>query len=426
MLARLSALSVALVIGGCHVVPPVTPEDQQRRAEAGAQYLAADDLQIAAAAEVKQAEAAALATAASVETLAAREQAAAAAVEQYAEKIAAAEAVGRTCEGELGALVELHEYLAGFTSEPRRDAALAGLEPCRKRAAAARLLDHERERIAARQAFARAVEEAFDAADPEARGRLIATPRGETLHVELRGYFKWRARDSREALDGWCATGPQFAEIVLRGPHGAFRCRPTPGAEVDAAARLRAEGLAEPWVPVRSGATATPRAWDPAAADEGVALARLQGEHYAAQQRLQAAKAAYMHAEEGIDNSAERLRSVDRVEQSREEQSQDRLERRYSRFIYVSIPLNLSGTVALLVGTFSIMGREAIVDGTREFATMAARDAALRRSTRNTIIGYSVGFPLAVVGLTLFLLGVRGPPENSRLSVAIDGIGVRF
>ena len=303
-------------------MPPVTPaDDQQRRAEAGAQYLAADDMKIAAAAEMKQAEAAAQATAAGLEVLAAREKAAAAAVERYAEKIAAAQEVGRACEGDLGPLLELHEYLAGFTSEPRRDAALAGLEPCRKRGAAARLLDYERERIAAREGFARAVEEAFDAADPEASGRLIATPRGETLHVELRGYFKWRPRDSREALDGWCTTGPQFAEIVLRGPHGTFRCRPTPAAEVDAAARLHAEGLAEPWVPVRSGATATPRAWDPAAADEGVALVRLQGEHDAAQQRLQAAKAAYMHAEEGIDNSAERLRAIDRVEESREEQS---------------------------------------------------------------------------------------------------------
>ncbi|MCY1055349.1 hypothetical protein [Nannocystis sp. SCPEA4] len=422
-MTRSICVSVALAIGGCRPaeVPMAPSQEVQRQSALGNDYIAAEERKVAAAAELEQAEAARADIEKQIRAL---EQYAADEQAQYTSALAEAQEVGRACRVEFTRLVQLHRYLAQFVAEPQRDAAIEALERCRTAAAASRTQEHTKGLPAARQAFARAVVQGFDESSPHAKGRLTAAVKGTTLRVELRRHAEWQSNDCQREVDAWCASGPPFTAIELHGPQGAFRCRPAATLEEHVAALVRADGLAESWVPVASGRFATPGPG--VAALDSAELARLRGNLDGATQRVQAGRAAHTHASEDVDAVAAELRGLEEAGAADAEHRNFREKKKYNRMVIASIPLNLGAVVFVLVGLFSLTARQNIVDGTRQFDSPSAYDAALRRTTRNTIIGYGVGLPLVAVGLTLALVGARRLHRLNRLTLSGDGIGLRF
>lgn len=171
-------------------------------------------------------------------------------VDRYTATIAEAQAAAAACDILVERLIEVHRYLGGFVGEARRDAAIAGLEKCRKTAVKARKKTHEMAQAERRTEFSARIEASFDAAYPQLKGRLTASVRGEHLEVSIREFFEWRASESQREVDTWCDTTPDFAEIVLRNAHGTFRCRPKEPPKDGVTRLLRVDGLADPWVPV--------------------------------------------------------------------------------------------------------------------------------------------------------------------------------
>ena len=143
-------------------------------------------------------------------------------------------------------------------SEPRRDAAIEGLEPCRKAAAKPKKADLERENAAMRKEVALALEKQFDAAHPDQRGHLVATVKGDVLDVDMPKFSSWDAATSQGHIDGWCDKIPNFSAIVLRNMQGTFKCRNKEPPKDYNARMLRAAGLADPWVPPPSGQKTPP------------------------------------------------------------------------------------------------------------------------------------------------------------------------
>lgn len=99
---------------------------------------------------------------------------------------------------------------------------------------------------------------------------------------------------------------------------------------------------------------------------------------------------------------------------------------KYRRLVYASIPINLVGVGFGLFSIFSHVSRERILDGTRKFTFPSLREDALVRTRRNTIVGAAIGVPLLVTGLTLLIVGLKGPPKQQRVAVTADGLSVSF
>lgn len=177
-------------------------------------------------------------------------------------------------------------------------------------------------------------------------------------------------------------------------------------AEAEARARVQAESERE--------------------AADAAELARLRRELTAASQWVQASRAAHDHAREEAEAVATQLRQVEGRRLGDVAYAKERDLRKYTRMTYSSIPVNLGGVAFLLVGVFSLEARQSIADGKRPFDSAGEREAALQRTTRNTILGYAVGLPLAAAGLTLFVVGRRGINRVERLTVSPGGIGFRF
>jgi hypothetical protein len=425
-MTRPICVSVALAIGACRPAEStMTPSAEvQRQAELGSEYIAADDRKGAAAAELARAEAAELEAKARVQAREQSERADGEEVDRYAAVIVEVRELGPDCRVGPERLGQLHGYLRQFVAEPRRDAAIAELERCRSKVAAARRKEHGQAQVEEREAFARAIEQEFDEAHPRAKGRLVAAVKGTTLSVKLREFFEWRPADGQQEVEAWCARTPHFTSIELRGPHGTARCKPAMTPEEHVAAQVRADGLAEPWVPAWSGTFATPVAGE--ARDDGEELARLRGELNAATQRVQASRAAHAHAAEAAEAAAGRLRGMDGAS-AVEAERRDVLDRKkYNTMIMASIPVNLGGVVFGFLGLFSLMAWESIHDGTRQFASPGEREAALQRTSRNAIIGYAVGVPLIAAGLTLALVGARRLHRINRVTFSAGGVGFRF
>lgn len=122
--------------------------------------------------------------------------------DQFQSMLVIAADLGTACEeGELGRddygkAVSTRAYLLAFESSSERDSALSGLEPCRgdiEKGTRAYLPSWLAEK---RDAFAREVEENFDAANPVRQGALKAKVNGRTLKVRLPKRFEGRARHS--------------------------------------------------------------------------------------------------------------------------------------------------------------------------------------------------------------------------------------
>ncbi|MCY0987060.1 hypothetical protein OV203_07995 [Nannocystis sp. ILAH1] len=419
---------VALAVSGCDMRPPQAPvEEVQRRAELEVEARAATVQEAQAEEALRAAEAA---ESAAKERLAAvtagSEPSSDAELAIYQARLVEAQAVSASCEAPFERLVELHDYLHRFASEPQRDAAIAALEGCRKRAHAARKQEHAAAQVELRREFALEVEAAFDAEHPDARGRLVATVKGEALQVQLRGFFGWRPRDCEAKVQELCDSTAHFRSIVLSAPDGRFACRPRVEPEDYLAQQLRADGLADPWDPVMSGVSATPRTKPPPPPVDPDALARLQHEAVGATHGREAAAAALKHVK-GTDRFLrERIHELDRAQIERRTAWQEHRERRYRNFAFASLAPIAAGLGMFVFGSAHLAKLSAIRQGKLEFASQAEYETAKDDAARSTAIGHLVALPLLAAGITMFVLGVRKPRVSGRISVTRDGLLVRF
>ncbi|WP_434425646.1 hypothetical protein [Nannocystis pusilla] len=142
-------MALALLAGACRLAPPAMPgKDVAAHAEeeaTGRGLRAAEAQAQEAVRKARESEAAATAALQAAETAAdddaeAHQQDG----ERYAQAIAEARAGALGCTLEVERLIALRRELAQYVSEPERDAAIAGLEPCRKAAVKLRRQHHEK------------------------------------------------------------------------------------------------------------------------------------------------------------------------------------------------------------------------------------------------------------------------------------------
>lgn len=419
-------MSVALALAGCRPVEPtmVPSAEVERQSALGGEYIAAEDREKAAAAELAQAEAAEKEAKAKLEAREQSDRADGEEVERYAATLAEVRELGPDCKVGFERLVQLHAYLKQFVAEPRRDAAIAELERCRKTVAGAREKELGQALVGEREAFAREIELEFDEAHPRAKGRMVAEVKGAALNVKLREFFEWRLPDCQREVDAWCARTPRFNSIELKGPHGTARCKPAMTPEAYVTRQVRADGLADAWLPAAAGEFATPVAG--AARQDDAELVRLRADVSAAEQRTQASRAAHAHVRQEMEAAAERVRGAEGASEVEAEHRAAREKRKYRKMIVAGIPLNLTGGVFAIVGVFYLLAWQNIDDGTRQFESAGEREAALQRTSRGAIVGYAVGVPLLAAGLTLSLVGTRRLHRLNRLTFSAGGIGIRF
>lgn len=164
---------------------------------------------------------------------------------------------------DFGKVVSTRSYLLGFESSADRDSALVGLEPCRGEIEKGTRAYFPGWMAEKREAFARQVEDDFDAANPVRRGDLKAKVSGRTLKVRLPGGFEGRARHSKTQVELMCerSGAEMFSRITLVATgHGTFTCEPA-GAMKDAdllRSLLAQLGTDEPWTAPPSGSKPTP------------------------------------------------------------------------------------------------------------------------------------------------------------------------
>ncbi|MCY0986920.1 hypothetical protein OV203_07295 [Nannocystis sp. ILAH1] len=253
-------LVVALASGGCRSSAPPSPPGEDDRLVREAD-VAVKEAQLGweqADAKAEQSRQAALAVGERIDEFVARAKAAEVERVRYAGTLAAAREAARECTVTRERLLELHRTLLEYVSDPRRDAAIEGLEACRKQAANPKKADVQRDNAAMRQEVASALEEAFDLTYPDQRGHLVATVKGDVLDVALPTFSAWDAPRSQREVEKWCDSFPNFTSIALHNTHGTFKCRAKEQPRDYAARMLRASGLAAPWVPAPSGQKTMP------------------------------------------------------------------------------------------------------------------------------------------------------------------------
>lgn len=418
---------VALAVCGCDMRPPQAPaQEVRRRAELEVETRAATEQEAQAEEALRAAESAESAARERLAAFIAASEPSRDELAMYLARTVEARAVSASCEAPFERLVELHDELHRFASEPLRDAAIVALERCRKRAHETRMQEHAAAQVELRQEFARAVEAAFDAENPGARGRLVATVKGEALQLKLREFFAWRPHDCEAKVQELCESSQHFRSITLSGPHGRFTCRPLARPEDYLAEQLRLDGLADPWEPTASGVSATPRTKPPPPPIDPVALARLEREAVGAAHGREAAAAALKHVK-GTDRALrEQIDALDQVQIDRRAAWQERRERRYRNFAFASLAPITAGLGMFVFGSVHLAELYAIRHGKQEFASRAEYEAAKQDAARNTAIGHLVALPLLAAGITLFVLGVRKPRASGRISLTGDGLRVRF
>lgn len=399
--------------------PPVSDSTTDKLEAATSEAHAAREQQMAAIAEVTRAEQA--------ETAADAELAAAAAgtaeATRYETLLVEAQSAAQSCTLAPDPLLKLRRELAIYNTEPRRDAALAALEPCRRPAVAARTQEHERVQAGLRDAYAATIEQEFDTNNPDDRGQLVAKVSGATLRVDMKQYKAWRPRDSQAAVDTWCRNTTHFTAIELRNAHGTFRCRPEQTPQQYVQAQLRADGLDEPWTDPESGGRPTPRP-----------SAELDALYRNAAQAEQATHAARTHADYTRDyalSAQERVLRLEKGEDGRLDAWQARRNEHKGR---AAIPLVISGTLSSLgglVAVFCFLWYDAraggIEKGNFEFDTQREYDDALRSARRSSWISIGVALPLAAYGLAGTLLGFKWlQHRHRRVSLTPGGLRLRF
>jgi hypothetical protein len=350
-----SSVALALVAGACRLAPPAMPgKDLSAHAEEEATGRAIRAAEAEAGEAVRKAREAEDAAAAALRAAESRADADAMSRqrdgERYAQAIAEARAGASGCTLEVERLIALRRELAEYASEPERDAAIAGLEPCRKAALKLRRKHHEK-----------------------ALGDL---------------------------------------------PRGA--------AQDAVAAALREDGLADPWVPVQSGALPTPdRKASSKEADEA-ALAKLRGDATAAAQAVEAAEADLERAKLGVAASDARLVQLDEADKARQEAWRGEMRQSGGRYLAVAGAAGVGVLVGLGVGFFYMARGEAIEAGKRTFPTRAERDEAARHARTSSLVGFVVALPFAVLGIVAAHYGLRRHAAATRIAATGDGLMIRF
>lgn len=409
---------VALTLVAACRPPPQSDSTIHKLDAATSEAHAAREQQTAAIAEVtraEQAEAAAYAALAAAEAWSAE-------ANRYEALLAEAATATHSCALTPDRLIKIRGELALYNSEPRRDAVLAALEPCRRSAIPARTLEHERVQAGLRVAYAATIEQEFDASNPDERGQLVATVSGTTLRVDMKQYRAWRPRDAQAAVDTWCRNTTHFTAIELRGARGTFRCRPEQTPRQYVQAELRADGLDEPWTTPPAGGRPTPRS-----------VTELESLRQAATQAEQATYAATSHATYTRDYALSAQERVDRLEQGEHGRLDAWQARRNEHKGRAAIPLLISGTLSSLgglVAVFCYLAYDAraggIEQGNLEFDNQREYDDALRSARRSSWISIGVALPLAAYGLAGTLLGIKWMQHRHRVSLTPGGLRLRF
>ncbi|MFY0533741.1 hypothetical protein [Nannocystis pusilla] len=256
-------MALALLAGACRLAPPAMPgkdvaahveEEATGRGLRAAEAQAQEAVRKAREAEVAATAALQAAESAADDDAATHQQDG----ERYAQAIAEARAGAPGCTLEVERLIALRRQLAEYVSEPERDAAIAGLEPCRKAALKLRRQHHEK----------------------------------------------------------------------------AQRDLPRGAAKDAVAAALRDEGLADPWVPVQSGALPTPGR--KASSSQADALAKLRSDATAAAQAVDAAEADHERAQQGVAASDARQVQLDEADDAREQAWRGEMQRSGNRYLAVA------------------------------------------------------------------------------------------
>lgn len=228
----------------------------------------------------------------------------------YGGAIAAARDAARGCSGGAELIAEIHRVLVEYVAEPQRDAAISGLEPCRKAAAKTRKAELDRALPGQRKEYVATLQARFDEQNPEHKGQLVGKIKGEALDVEAVKFTGWDAARSQSEVDGWCAETSTFSAISLRSAGGKFTCRPKEAPKDYTARLLRESGLMDAWVPVPSGAKKPPPA---ESAEEEAKIEALSAEMDAAGKRLEAAEvaldAAEAEGEAAVENFTEKVKA---------------------------------------------------------------------------------------------------------------------
>lgn len=304
-------LVVALACGGCRSSAPPGPpsEDDRLVRETDAAVKAAQLEWKQADAKAEQSRQAVLAAGEKMRAFAAKAEADEVERVRYANILEEAREAARECDVTRERLLELHRILLEYVSDPRRDAAIEGLESCRKQAANPKKAAVQRDNAAMRQEVASALEEAFDLTYPDQRGHLVASVKGDALTVAMPTFSAWDARRSQREVEKWCDSFPNFTSVALHNTHGTFKCRSKEQPRDYAARMLRASGLATPWVPAPPGQKTLA-----STASEGdlAELERLGREVQAAIDQFEADSHAHLdarvRAEKAIERYEERLR----------------------------------------------------------------------------------------------------------------------
>lgn len=441
-------LTFGLLVSACRAEPVVDPTLAERRQEArraereakGA--VEATEVEVTAAQSRYEAVAAQLAEIEAAETgkLSAFQRAADE-VKKYEDTVARAKVLGKGCqsgrapEEGAGDPVAVYLYLKDFQSEPERDAAMIGLESCRK----AKLKVRQRqirETIAdLRAEFAEGIEDAFDENNPYSRGSLKATVRGDALQVTMRGNFEGRKRHSQEQVDMWCEQTPLFTSITLRNSHGTFACRSEGTLKAITESVLTKEGLDAPWIPPAGGDKATPMVPAAPPPEEGPEKRRLTTQLDEARSSLEAIQAKAELKKGDLVKVQSRVRRVDQEESEWRRKRRAEAETSAKHTQTAGYFVGGAGVLSVSIGGYLVYSRmdtlERIEDAKRlqaigGTANVEELEAKVERQTLGLAVGLGAGIPLLVVGAVLFVVGKRRRADAAKLAGSPGGILVRF
>ena len=434
------SILLSMALAGCHVEPPTMPEQdaaRRRRAKAeGREALAQQAALAPTLAEAEERRAAAAAKLAAVETNhqseVARAQASARNVDAYGKMLGEAEAIALNCtrDVDVDRLVQVHKYLAEHEAEPRRDAAIVALEPCRKKAVRDMTQLFREIRTTMRSEYAVGVEDRFDENNPYSRSKLIAVVKGETLQLRMRGNFEGRARHSQEQVDALCEETSLFTQIVLRNSHGTFTCRPSTTPQQSTDELLADAGLLLPWVPPAPGERSTPQRVPPppppplgdTPLQHDVRVATAKAEELAAADAALTADATKARAT---------IRSIDDKQASREQVWRADIQESSKRLRGAGVGFVVAGSVATALGAYSAYLRSSTQESIDAMRLIGEPSQAVTdkhaAQTGGMIAGLAIGLPLAAVGAILIVAGKRRKDAaQAKLAVSPAGVLVRF
>jgi hypothetical protein len=435
------SLLTSLALLGCHVDPPSMPgEDVQRRrkaqsagrralaqqAEIEASMLQAQQTRAVAAEALKDAEA-------KNALQAERERIAVQAAKKYEAALSDAHAIAGACSSvEWERVVDVRAELTKYVSEPRRDAALSALEPCRKATLKARQKEYQQATLDLREEFAVEIEDAFDENNPYSKGGLVATVKGDKLQVTMKGNFEGRKRHSQDQVDVWCERTALFTSIALRNSHGTFTCKPPRSHKEITATLLREANLLDPWVPPPPGDLPTPQVVEPQPPPVSAGqMDQLRADLAAADAALREPEAAAAQAQADADKARAAIRRIDSTQADPEQEWRNQMQESARSLNGAGVGVLVTGGVATGLGAYLAylrIGTQRTLDEQKSLGVPSAEtEDKLRAQTIGMGVGLAVGLPLVLTG-ALLIVGAKRRREAAQAQVAAvpGGLELRF